>query len=773
MTSTPDAAHEVCATPGCGGPIEDGWCLRCGRSAAEPAAAGPDGPDADSPTVATETTRTETTRTETTRSTSGGGPAGAAAPVWRGVGAPLSRRELTELPALPPAPDDDGATTPTLLVPRHKRKCHYCHAPAPGTGSSGRPDNFCVRCGEPLSFEPPLRPGERVGRHFVVREAIAHGGQGWVYRAWHEDFEREVVLKGLVDPDDPYSVRAASEELTALASAQHPNIVRVYQRVDHTLSWRRRDGSVVERPVEYIVMDLVSGETLSQRLSSDGPMPVDLVLRYGILVLEALAHLHRLRLLYCDLSPDQVFHTRDEPPELRLVDLGGVRKFDSDDPHVWGKRFYQDPRVRRDKASPDVGTDLYTTGRMLARLCIPRECFPNHEAKGELPLPHPSVAPLLEAHDPFRRFLWRLVDPEPEGRFVSAYEAAVQAEGVLRQVISWQQGAPCPSVSTLFGPELALVGADPTTFPDADLERLALALPNLQPDPSDPHAGLLAAMGPMENADARRTLLSLADPSPESRRRAAYAGVRIGGADREAGLAELAALLTERPRDPRVHYACGIAALVDGRVRDATDRFESVLDAWPGELTPRYALGVCAESRADPGLAAAHYETVWRSDTSWIGAAFGLARCRLGLGDRAGAAHVLESVPADFRAAVIGRLCAVHAWTRDVDPHQAPEPGFFTTVDDLESDDGVLADLDERRRREVEAAVLERVLPWVENEPPPDPDPGRRTLIGRPMTGRGVRDGLEAVYRDLAVLDPSRRIEYVDLANARRNRSWW
>ncbi|NEA23187.1 tetratricopeptide repeat protein, partial [Actinomadura bangladeshensis] len=64
----------------------------------------------------------------------------------------------------------------------------------------------------------------------------------------------------------------------------------------------------------------------------------------------------------------------------------------------------------------------------------------------------------------------------------------------------------------------------------------------------------------------------------------------------------------------------------------------------PGEAAPKLALAYCRE-RTAPADAVRLYETVWRTDQSYLNAAFGLARVHLAAGDRAAAVAALDSVP--------------------------------------------------------------------------------------------------------------------------------
>ena len=91
-------------------------------------------------------------------------------------------------------------------------------------------------------------------------------------------------------------------------------------------------------------------------------MPVEHALAYAIEVLPALGYLHDRGLVYCDFKPDNVIQTEEQ---LKLIDMGGVRRIDSDEP-IYGTVGYQAPEIETD--GPSVSSDLYTVGRALAVL---------------------------------------------------------------------------------------------------------------------------------------------------------------------------------------------------------------------------------------------------------------------------------------------------------------------------------------------------------------------------------------------------------------------
>ena len=735
----------TCSKAGCGALIgDDGYCTRCGTAARPPSAPTAASPvlPATSPPVPREPTARLLTHQPGARA--------------------HHRNPLVNLPEIP-VNDQMPPVLDNPQVPEHKRLCpNFRCRHLVGRARNGRPgrvEGYCPQCGTRFSFRPHLQPGVLVGDgQFKVEGAIAHGGLGWVYRAWDCWVPRWVVLKGLIDPDDPDNRQAAVAELAALADASHPNIVTVLTVVKHPHPLTGRD-------VDYIVMEYLSGkplkQLLEQRPETDPHLPVDQACGYALEVLAALEYLHVKRgLLYCDLSADNVIHSADG---VKLIDLGAVRRIDDHHSPVWGKRGYQDPQIRTH--GPSVATDLYAVGRMMAVLSIPFPKFVD-----DAPIPAPDKVPLLAQYPSFARLLRRATNPDPRRRFASAAEMADQLSAVLREVRALQEGVPFPAASTLFGPELRVVGADPDIFPRGQPDPVAaeLALPDPQADPADPHAGLLAAISTEDPDETERVLSTLPDPSRETQLRVVRARIELRRPDTSD---DLDALERQQPGDWRVSWYRGLSCLVSGDTDAAEQHFTAVLDALPGEAAPKLALAQCAARHGDSELAGSYYATVWRTDRAYVSAAFGLARCRFAGGDLAGTAAALEAVPESSRYAVTAQLCAILARVRGCPHGQLPVTDFFTAAERL-----TMLELDDRRRELAVAEVLETVLRWARaNRPwPPREMAPSRTLFGYPLDQRGVRDRLEIAYRRLArqALTRAERIAFVDKANARRNRSW-
>ncbi|WP_424215556.1 tetratricopeptide repeat protein [Streptomyces sp. BI20] len=385
--------------------------------------------------------------TTSTRSVSvrGSGTAGSGALSRGRLGA-----GLVTVPEVP-RPDPARAVLANPEVPERKRFCSRSDCGAPVGRSRGdrpgRTEGFCTKCGHPYSFVPKLRTGEIVHGQYEVLGCLAHGGLGWVYLAVDRAVSsRWVVLKGLLDTGDQDAMAAAISERRFLAEIEHANIVRIYNFVEHL---DQRTGSLDG----YIVMEYVGGKSLkeiaNERRREDGrrdPLPVEQACAYGIEALEALGHLHSRNLLYCDFKVDNAIQQQNQ---LKLIDMGAVRRMDDEDSAIYGTVGYQAPEVA--ELGPSVASDLYTVARTLAVLTFDFQGYTTVFADS---LPDPEHIEVFQRYESFYRLLVRATDPDPGRRFGSAHEMAEQLTGVLREVMALRTGRAHPQLSSLFGAEI-------------------------------------------------------------------------------------------------------------------------------------------------------------------------------------------------------------------------------------------------------------------------------------------------------------------------------
>src|SRR6267154_721 len=124
----------------------------------------------------------------------------------------------------------------------------------------------------------PLENASIVGRRlgpYQIEVPLGAGGMGEVYRARDTRLDRTVAVKVLLHrfSADPAFRQRFEREARAISSLQHPNICTL-----HDIG--RQDA------IDYIVMEYLEGETLAELLAG-GPLPLDLVLQYGIEVVDA------------------------------------------------------------------------------------------------------------------------------------------------------------------------------------------------------------------------------------------------------------------------------------------------------------------------------------------------------------------------------------------------------------------------------------------------------------------------------------------------------
>ncbi|MGW2096904.1 tetratricopeptide repeat protein [Streptomyces olivaceoviridis] len=698
-----------------------------------------------------------------------------------------------------PRPDPRAMVLENPEVPERKRFCSRSDCGAPvGRARGDRPgrtEGFCTKCGHPYSFVPKLRAGDIVRGQYEVAGCLAHGGLGWVYLAVDRAVsDRWVVLKGLLDTGDQDAMAAAISERRFLAEIEHANIVRIYNFVEHL---DQRTGSLDG----YIVMEYVGGKSLKEianaRRTPEGrrdPLPVEQACAYGIEALEALGHLHSRNLLYCDFKVDNAIQTEDQ---LKLIDMGAVRRMDDDESAIYGTVGYQAPEVA--ESGPSVASDLYTVARTLAVLAFDFQGYTNVYADS---LPDPDTIEVFRRYESFYRFLVRATDPDPGRRFASAQEMAEQLTGVLREVVSLQTGRARPALSTLFGPEtkvtdtelfprlhgdVSRLGARPARKAPAtpappppalvrpvDTPAAALALPVPLVDPNDPGAGFLAGLTASAPAELMSALAAAPARTVETRLRQIRA--RLESGDHQGALTSLAELDEEQGDDWRVVWYRGVTALVTGDFEHAALAFDAIYDAFPGEAAPKLALGLCAEVLGQLDNAAEYYRLVWTTDPSFVSAAFGLARVRLAAGDRRGAVTTLESVPESSIHYTAARVAAVRARLRQ----RTASAGDVPFLDDLTAAAGQVEalqayGLDPARRELLSAEVLGCALDWIlSGGQGTGPAAGGRVLLGSGLDERGLRFGLERAYRTLARLAPGgdERIELVERANRYRPRTW-
>ena len=185
--------------------------------------------------------------------------------------------------------------------------------------------------------------GQTVG-HYRIEEELGAGGMGTVYRATDSKLGRQVAIKFLPEAfaKDPEWLGRFEREARLLAALNHPNIAAIY-------------GFEEAQGVHYLVLELVSGETLAQRLKR-GPLKVPETLGVCRQIAEGLEAAHGKGITHRDLKPANIKITPEG--KVKVLDFGLAKAFQAEPS---GIDLSQSPTVTGEDASAGkiLGTAAY------------------------------------------------------------------------------------------------------------------------------------------------------------------------------------------------------------------------------------------------------------------------------------------------------------------------------------------------------------------------------------------------------------------------------
>jgi eukaryotic-like serine/threonine-protein kinase len=275
-----------------------------------------------------------------------------------------------------------------------------------------------------LHFLQPPTDGAYLGRlaHFDVMRLIGRGGMGLVLEAFDSRLQRNVALK-VLDPalaDDEVARARFCREARAAASITHENVVAVHQVEKFD------DGKLA-----YMVMQLVAGESLEQRLARDQRLPLREIVRIGMQAAHGLAAAHAQGLIHRDVKPGNILL---EPPHdrVKLTDFGLARVADdvklTQTGFVSGTPLYMAPEQARGE-EPDPRSDLFSLGAILYEMCAGRPPFLGNSALAILRQITEIKQPPLRQLNPqapewLAETIDRLLAKKPDDRFQSAAHLA-------------------------------------------------------------------------------------------------------------------------------------------------------------------------------------------------------------------------------------------------------------------------------------------------------------------------------------------------------------
>ncbi len=229
--------------------------------------------------------------------------------------------------------------------------------------------------------------GSTIAAKYRLDAKIGAGGMGAVYRATRLLIGDEVAIKVLhAVQHDPNAVERFRREAQAAARLKHPNAVNVY------------DFGITEDGLEYLVMELVEGESLREIVTQKGPLNVSACAEILTQVCAALDEAHRRNIIHRDIKPDNII-VNSAGAEIRVKVLDfGIAKLRDDTTNtltqagnVLGTPHYMSPEQCLGEEL-DGRSDIYSLGIVLFEVLVGRVPFSSPVATAVV-IQHVNQAP--------------------------------------------------------------------------------------------------------------------------------------------------------------------------------------------------------------------------------------------------------------------------------------------------------------------------------------------------------------------------------------------
>ena len=300
--------------------------------------------------------------------------------------------------------------------------------------------------------------GETIS-HYRIVEKLGGGGMGVVYKAVDSRLGRTAAIKILSTTSaNADRERRFAQEAKAASSLNHPNIVTIYD-----IDTQPIDG----RPVQYIAMEYVAGDTLDHLIGRKGLRVRD-VLKYAVQIADALAAAHAAGIVHRDLKPANLIVT---PQGLvKILDFGLAKLNEpngsdadafaetlhgegspiTEDGTILGTVAYMSPE-QADGKKVDTRSDIFSFGSVLYEMVTGQRAFAGGSKLSSLSAvlykdPQPVSQTVAEIPPELDRVIARCLKKDPERRWQTMADVKVALEELRDEMDSSKVGmAPLPS----------------------------------------------------------------------------------------------------------------------------------------------------------------------------------------------------------------------------------------------------------------------------------------------------------------------------------------
>jgi serine/threonine-protein kinase len=313
--------------------------------------------------------------------------------------------------------------------------------------------------------------GNTIGNYRVTAR-LGEGGMGIVYLAEHPALGRKAAIKVLHPQmaSDPQVVSRFFQEARASNAIRHPNIVDTY------------DVGTLPDGASYIIMELLEGESLQDRLKREGRLSVRAALDFACQAAGALAAAHEKGIVHRDLKPDNLFVSPDPRmpghEQIKILDFGIAKlagDFRSEVSHktrtgtLMGTPLYMSPEQCLGVREVDRRSDIYALGCILYEMLCGAPPFVS-EGFGALINMHINQPPVVpsrfnrDVRPAVEKAVLRMLAKSPEDRFPTMSEV----RAVLQPMIADSPGTSRPGVTPPSG-------SSQVTLPAAGLSSTTLS----------------------------------------------------------------------------------------------------------------------------------------------------------------------------------------------------------------------------------------------------------------------------------------------------------
>jgi serine/threonine-protein kinase len=348
-----------------------------------------------------------------------------------------------------------------------------------------------------------MKPGDLIGGKYRLVRQIGEGAMGVVWSAVHELTTREVALKLVLRSSDDLRHRLL-REARACGSLSHRNIIEVY------------DVGQTSTGDPFLVMPLLSGETLAELLARQRRLDPPVVAQIGRDVARALAAAHAAQIIHRDLKPANIFLHREAGTEgniVKVLDFGVSKNLGATDivatvaGGLVGSPAYMSPEQIRVDPNLDHRTDIWSFGVILFEMLTgvrPFQGTPQEIVNKILTAELPPVSRFVRFVEPsLVELVARCLERDRSRRIASAADIAQMLQGHAssessRVHVGLPGGAPAGSSN---------VPASATPLPTSGGASPTFAAPAAQPPPPRAAAAsqpaFPAVTAPSQAAEAR------------------------------------------------------------------------------------------------------------------------------------------------------------------------------------------------------------------------------------------------------------------------------